>query len=307
MKMDSLSITFSEKVFGRVAEALAWDGRERAVYVLCETNKVDGQIKLLPREIMVPTEADYESRSAGHLKVKKEFISKVGNRAVEKQRHLLQVHIHPPGYGGRYSPVDRREEPILMQHFAEKIEGIAHASMVFSSDFTEIDSWWFDRKLGDVVPAEKVVVVGESCLRLFIPTGAQGASDHKVPSQFSRTVQAYGPEATNMLRELTIGIVGLSGLGGPLAENLFRDGVGGIILCDPDTIEESNLNRLSGATGKDVGRPKVEFYSDYASEINPKAKVTAINDSFYCDRAQSVFAQADIIFGCVDSGAPPVD
>ncbi|MCB2189869.1 MAG: ThiF family adenylyltransferase [Deltaproteobacteria bacterium] len=301
--MGELSITFSKKVFNRVVEALAWDGRERIVYVLCEASQGDDQTKLLPNEIMSPSEDDYESRSAVHLKVKKEFISKVGNCAVETQRHILQAHVHPPGYGGRYSPVDRREEPILMKHVAEKIEGIIHASMVFSSDFSELDSWYFDRKRGDVVPTSKIVVVGENALRLFIPTGVQEDAAPRVPKQLSRTVKAYGREAVTMLKNLTIGIVGVSGLGSPVADNLIRDGVVRIILCDPDTIEESNLNRLAGATQKDVGRFKVDFFKDYAAEISPEAEVIAIKDSFYSGKAQSVFAQADIIFGAVDSGA----
>ena len=255
------------------------------------------------KEIMVPSEADYESRSASHLKVRKEFVSKVGNHAVETQRHILHIHVHPPGYGGRYSPVDRREEPILMRHFAENIEGIKHASMVFSSDFSEVDSWWFDRKLGDVAPTSKVVLVGESNLKFFIPTGVQKKVSDEVIKQLSRTVQAYGQEAAYMLRNLTFGVVGLSCLGGPLADNLIRDGVSRIIMCDHDTISDSNLNRLSGATTEDVGRPKVEFYEEFARKINPDVKVVTVNDSVYSDRAQALFTQADIIFGAVDSGA----
>ena len=49
MNMGKLSITFSEKVFNSVMKALAWDGRERAVYVLCEANSAYGKTKLLPK------------------------------------------------------------------------------------------------------------------------------------------------------------------------------------------------------------------------------------------------------------------
>jgi hypothetical protein len=47
----------------------------------------------------------------------------------------------------------------------------------------------------------------------------------------------------------------------------------------------------------------VEFYADLIRRINPELKVVAFQKSFYESEVQSAFAQVDVIFGCVDSGA----
>lgn len=70
--------------------------------------------------------------------------------------------------------------------------------------------------------------------------------------------RAFGRGFADAAAELSVGIVGLGGVGMPVAEQLARSGFRQFVLMDPDRVELVNLNRLSGLSRKDVGRFKVD-------------------------------------------------
>ena len=56
-------------------------------------------------------------------------------------------------------------------------------------------------------------------------------------------IDGWGESAQEKLKNSKVFIGGIGGLGSPVAMNLTLAGVGHIILCDLDIVEESNLNR----------------------------------------------------------------
>ena len=74
------------------------------------------------------------------------------------------------------------------------------------------------------------------------------------------------------LREASITIFGMGGLGGPVAEQLIRSGIEHISICDNKTFEESNLNRQI-CTRMDIGKYKVDITEKLLRKINPDIKV----------------------------------
>ncbi len=74
------------------------------------------------------------------------------------------------------------------------------------------------------------------------------------------------------IRNTTIIIFGIGGLGGPLAEQLVRSGCERIIICDDDIFQESNLNRQI-CTREDIGKLKVDITKNYLKKINPEIKI----------------------------------
>ena len=296
-----VKITFIKKIFEKLKAALNWDGREKAAWVLCHDSKADGGLKLIPYEVIVPDESDYVSRSAGHYELKKEFITKGMGRAVAEQAHIIQCHIHPKGIL-RFSAVDDHHELMLMQHLNEKIEGMHHASIVFSNSGEELDSWIYDAQNDRLSPVEKVVVVGKDKLDVHIPTGAESEGS-KAGEDLDRTVMALGAPTVEKLGRLDFGVIGASGLGGTMIDFLARDRIRSISICDKDTIDESNLNRMPWATATDIGRKKTEFNAEVVRKISPGTRVSTFTDSFYEPNVQTAFSQVDLIFGCLDSGA----
>ena len=69
-----------------------------------------------------------------------------------------------------------------------------------------------------------------------------------------------GADSDAILRDTEVVIVGLCGGGSHVAQQLAHLGVGRFVLCDPDVVEETNLNRMVGASLSDAqqARAKVE-------------------------------------------------
>ena len=296
-----VTVTYTGKVFDEHKSALKWDGRERSAWVLCNAAISGDIVKILPVELIVPTEADYVSRNAGYYEVSKPFINKVLKKAVSGQYHIIQAHIHPPGID-RFSPVDETYELKLMQHLNGKISGMLHASLVFSNSMQVIDGWIYDQEKDCLTRIEKVVVVRPDRLEVYVPPAIQNSKRSKSLA-LDRSIKALGKNTIDILGNLNIGVVGASALGGPVCELLARDRVKSVTICDPDKIDKTNLNRLIWATHKDIGKPKAEFYGRMIKQVSPETFVTTFYTSFYNSVVQDAFACTDIIFGCVDSGA----
>ena len=80
----------------------------------------------------------------------------------------------------------------------------------------------------------------------------------------------------NKLKESTVLIVGLGGIGSTVSEILTRLGVGNLILLDFDIVEDSNLTRQSSFCKKHIGKPKIEIVSQYLNSICD-VNITTIN------------------------------
>ena len=300
----NMKVVFTQTVFGTLRTVLPWDGKEKTSFLLCNSIDHQADCKLLPYKVVVPGEEDFNYRRSSGVQVKSSFINKVYRQALEEQAHVMRCHTHPPGCGGRFSGVDLAEEPPFFKHMNELINGMVHASMVLAHDHSELDAWFYDPGDGQVHVVDKVLIPGPDGLEIIIPTGREKSDTFASNSgRLARSIEAYGEEAMRKLGELDIAVVGASGLGSPVIEMLARDGVRKITICDPDHIDESNLNRLLGVTPKDIGVNKARYYADRVAAINPNVEVEAIPESFYPEAVQRQVAMADVVIGCVDNGA----
>jgi bacteriocin biosynthesis cyclodehydratase domain-containing protein len=82
-------------------------------------------------------------------------------------------------------------------------------------------------------------------------------------------------ECQRRLREATVAVLGLGGLGGSAALWLASVGVGEMWLIDGDRIEPSNLNRQVLFAEAEIGQVKVEVGARRLREFNPALRVTA--------------------------------
>lgn len=100
--------------------------------------------------------------------------------------------------------------------------------------------------------------------------------------QFSRTELAIGPEGLNTMKNSTVAVLGIGGVGSIAAEALARTGVGKLVLIDKDTVDITNINRQVHALLSTVGQPKVELMRDRIRDINPECEVVALR-MFYTE------------------------
>src|SRR4051794_26638500 len=73
-------------------------------------------------------------------------------------------------------------------------------------------------------------------------------------------------------------IVGAGGLGAPAAQFLVAAGIGTVTLCDPDTVDLTNLQRQILYETADVGRPKVEAARDRLHAVNPEVVLRLVQE-----------------------------
>ena len=91
--------------------------------------------------------------------------------------------------------------------------------------------------------------------------------------EFSRTELLIGEEGLEKLRQSTVMVLGVGGVGSHCIEALARSGVGKLILVDNDKVSETNINRQSIAYQSTIGEYKTKLMKDRIWDINPIADV----------------------------------
>lgn len=109
-----------------------------------------------------------------------------------------------------------------------------------------------------------------------------------------------GNDAQDRIEAAVIGVAGLGGGGSHAVQQLSHIGFRNFELFDGDRVEDSNLNRLIGATVGDARarRPKIEVAARMIRGLQPKAVINAHFGKWqeHSDRLK----RCHIIFGCVD-------
>lgn len=138
------------------------------------------------------------------------------------------------------------------------------------------------------------------------PPGHDGAM--QVLHKFSRTELLLGREGLDILRESTVAVFGLGGVGSYTVEALARTGVGHIVLVDFDEICLTNINRQLIALAPTVGKPKVDVMAARVREINKDCRVEPIK-RFYAHDSREELLRADYsyVVDAIDSIQQKVD
>lgn len=113
------------------------------------------------------------------------------------------------------------------------------------------------------------------------------------------------------IREMTVVIVGVGGVGSVTAEMLTRCGIGKLVLFDYDKVELANMNRLFFQPDQ-VGLNKVDAAAKTLEFINPDVKIETHNynittvenfDNFIETIKSSSLAggRVDLVLSCVDN------
>ncbi len=100
------------------------------------------------------------------------------------------------------------------------------------------------------------------------------AYDYKI---FKREVDLIGRGAFTRLKNSSVLIVGLGGVGGSAAEAICRAGIGTIGLLDFDTVDYSNINRQIIALRSTVGRLKTDVMAERLKDINEEVVLNKHN------------------------------
>ncbi|KAL8941252.1 MAG: hypothetical protein Q9216_002355 [Gyalolechia sp. 2 TL-2023] len=102
------------------------------------------------------------------------------------------------------------------------------------------------------------------------------------------------------LKEASVLIIGLGGLGSPAAAYLAGAGVGTIGLVDPDIVDMSNLHRQILHTTSRLRHRKLDSALEYLQDLNPLLTYRAHSGRLRPGEAVELFEQYDLILDCTD-------
>lgn len=119
---------------------------------------------------------------------------------------------------------------------------------------------------------------------------------------YSRTALLLGDDAMEKLKNATVAVFGLGGVGGYAVEALARSGVGRLVLVDHDSISPTNINRQIYALHSTVGQAKADVAAARVKDINPEIAVEAKKIFFTGETAGEFdFAKYDYVIDAIDT------
>ena len=273
------------------------DGKEAAAIALCGRRAGADRQRLLVREVHPIPYAVCNMREVDAIRWPVEWLDPLLDRAAAEGLSVVKFHSHPGDYR-RFSEIDDRSDAALFPGIHAWVgDNGVHASVVMVEDGT---------LFGRSVSAEGTFNALQTIIRVGDDIKAWHARN-PIPSRVTmivgRPTPAFGHRMTAELSQLTIVVVGCSGTGSIVVEQLARLGVGRLILIDPERVEHKNLNRIPNATWQDAedGVMKVEVArrSIEAMGLGTIVETFAIN--LVNRAAVEAAAGGDIVFGCVDS------
>lgn len=117
-----------------------------------------------------------------------------------------------------------------------------------------------------------------------------------------RTEMLIGKEKINKLKNSTVAVFGVGGVGSLVAESLVRAGIGKIVLIDKDVVDVTNINRQLIADVSNIGKPKVEVAKERYLKINPELNVDIYQIFFNEDTSSTLdFSSYNYIADCIDT------
>ena len=98
-------------------------------------------------------------------------------------------------------------------------------------------------------------------------------------------------------------IVGLGGLGSPVAMYLAASGIGELVICDNDNVDLTNLQRQTIHNTETIGISKVQSATKAISKINPEINVVPVQEYVDEKRLQKLVKEVDIVVDASDNFA----
>lgn len=114
-------------------------------------------------------------------------------------------------------------------------------------------------------------------------------------------IDGWGEKGQKKLKNSTVGILGVGGLGCPISVYLAVAGIGRIILVDKDIVELSNLNRQILHWDKDIDKFKAQSAKQKLSEINPGVEIITYTEEANEDNIERLFDGADAVVDALDN------
>ena len=270
------------------------DGLEAVAVALCGRRRSRSNHSMTVRSNVPFPYDECKVRTADRVTWSTKRLIPLLEEAEKRDLAILKIHSHPGGYA-QFSPVDDESDADLFNSvFGWTDSEFPHASAVMLPD-----GRMFGRAIlsdGSFQALDSILVPGDD-IHFWMPE-----CGGTLPAFAQRHAQLFGSGTTRRLKEMAVAVVGCSGTGSPVIEQLARLGVGRLALVDPGRVEEKNLNRILNARREDayLKRPKVEVMARAIAHMGFGTEVEIIPEDLATPRAVKAVAECDVVFGCMD-------
>jgi len=290
----STSLRMTERQYRELhAHLFPGDGLEAVALLLCGRRE-DAERPTLTVRRIVPIPHGQCDRKWESVTWPTDLVTDLLTENIGKKQAIVKIHGHGGDYR-RFSPTDDRSDQLLFEAIGNFLEdNLPHASVVLMDDGELFGRTVNpDGQLG--TPLRAVSVIGDS-IHLNMRCAQQDeAFAH-------RHAQAFGRGTTSLLRNLSAAVVGCSGTGSIVIEQLARLGFGRLVLVDPDVVEDKNLNRILNTTAEDArnATPKVEVAARFIRSLELGQIVVPLQNHLTNRSVVHQVAACDMVFGCMD-------
>lgn len=278
-----------------MAHVLPHDGNEAVAIALCGRRAGTAHHLLTVHRIIPIPYEECSLRQPNRVTWPTERLIPLLGEASKRGMAILKIHGHPQHYPYHSEIDDVADRELFTSIYGWMDDEHPHASAIFMPDGQVVAR--IIHPDGQFEAIQSIQVVGDD-LRFF--DLEQGTA--KIPAHSKRTAQAFGEDTFKQLNRRKIAVIGCSGTGSWVIEQLGRYAVKELVLVDPDYIDELNLNRIP-ATAADAEAKilKVDLMKRRIEEMGLGTKVQTFSTNLFSPVAVKAVAECDAIFGCVDS------
>ena len=129
----------------------------------------------------------------------------------------------------------------------------------------------------------------------------EGSLKHLVRYQRHIDLEEIGAAGHEKFRRARVAVVGVGGLGSPVASYLAVAGIGELRLIDNDTVELSNLNRQLLHATTDLGTTKTSSAARRLRDLNPECRLDLRQERFTSESAAELLEGCTLVIDCLDT------
>lgn len=119
--------------------------------------------------------------------------------------------------------------------------------------------------------------------------------------RYDRQLGIISEDGQLKLKNSTVLIVGLGGLGSVASIFLAAAGVGRMLLVDKDVVELSNLNRQILYNTNDIGKAKADLAKEKLNKLNPYINIESFRLRVEDEDFKDLVKKSDIVLDCLDN------
>lgn len=117
-----------------------------------------------------------------------------------------------------------------------------------------------------------------------------------------RSLPLIGEDGIAKLKNASVVVFGVGGVGSWCAEALVRSGIGKVTVVDGDVVSETNRNRQLIALSSTVGEKKAVVCAERLKDINPDCAVKGLDLYYSAETKNEIdLTEFDFIADCIDT------